>query len=151
MNKMQFFFWISLLSLGCHPGKGPHSAPPLQEIMETDRAFSSLSRDSGLRIAFLRYLDGGGVLLRPSHFPILGPEAVKYLQASQDSTITLTWVPTGGDLASSGDLGYTYGVYSLRDHNSDSSFGGTYVTIWKKQSDGGWKYVLDSGNPGLGH
>ena len=27
---------------------------------------------------------------------------------------------------------------------------GTYVTIWKKDADGTWKWVLDSGNEGLG-
>ena len=27
---------------------------------------------------------------------------------------------------------------------------GTYVTIWKKDADGNWKFVLDTGNQGLG-
>jgi ketosteroid isomerase-like protein len=27
---------------------------------------------------------------------------------------------------------------------------GTYVTIWKKGQNGNWKFVLDTGNQGLG-
>jgi hypothetical protein len=26
---------------------------------------------------------------------------------------------------------------------------GTYVSIWKKDENGNWKWVLDTGNPGL--
>ena len=26
---------------------------------------------------------------------------------------------------------------------------GTYVTIWQKQTDGSWKFVLDTGTQGL--
>ena len=32
----------------------------------------------------------------------------------------------------------------------DSARRGTYVTIWKKQANGRWKFVLDSGNEGVG-
>jgi ketosteroid isomerase-like protein len=32
----------------------------------------------------------------------------------------------------------------------DTIIYGTYISIWKKQSDGNWKFVLDSGNEGVG-
>jgi ketosteroid isomerase-like protein len=66
-----------------------------------------------------------------------------------DSSVQMTWEPQGGDIAASGELGYTYGIYELRD-GGDNVQRGTYVTIWKKQEDGKWKFVLDSGNQGLG-
>jgi ketosteroid isomerase-like protein len=31
----------------------------------------------------------------------------------------------------------------------DTFFAGTYVSIWKKQPDGKWKFILDSGNEGI--
>jgi ketosteroid isomerase-like protein len=27
---------------------------------------------------------------------------------------------------------------------------GTYISVWKKDAAGNWKYVLDSGNKGIG-
>ena len=65
-----------------------------------------------------------------------------------DSSYTLTWNPGGGEIATSDNLGYTYGIYKLA--TKDTIFRGTYVSIWKKQKDGKWKFVLDSGNPGIG-
>jgi ketosteroid isomerase-like protein len=54
-------------------------------------------------------------------------------------------------MAASGELGYTYGTYQLKDKASDSLMGvGKYATIWIKQADGTWKAILDTGNPGLG-
>jgi len=46
-------------------------------------------------------------------------------------------------------MGYTYGIYALALNQNDSLSFGTYVSIWKKQKDGTWKFVLDSGNEGL--
>jgi ketosteroid isomerase-like protein len=48
----------------------------------------------------------------------------------------------------SGDLGYTYELFTVTA--KDTTMQGTYVSIWKKQKDGNWKFVLDTGNPGGG-
>ena len=63
-----------------------------------------------------------------------------------DSAVVLSWEPIGGDVATSGELGYTYGIYELKDSVNVQK--GSYVTIWKKVN-GKWKFVLDSGNQGL--
>ncbi len=61
----------------------------------------------------------------------------------------LSWTPAGGDISSSGDLGYTYGTFEFRskDKNGNSRIEyGKYTSIWKLQKDGSWKVVLDMGN-----
>lgn len=35
------------------------------------------------------------------------------------------------------------------DRTSQKKTSGKYVTIWEKQSNGSWKFVLDCGNEGL--
>jgi ketosteroid isomerase-like protein len=120
----------------------------LQEIQQTDIDFSNFSKEHGLRKAFLQYIDDDGVLMRDNAMPIVGANAIDYIASRNDSSILLTWEPSGGDVAASGDLGYTYGVYEMKDSVNVQK--GTYVTIWKKQSDGKWKFVLDSGNQGTG-
>ena len=120
-------------------------------MMETDRAFSKLSEQIGMKNAFLEYIDSNGVLLRPDHLPLLGADAIDYLVQQNDSTFTLKWEPKTAIVAGSGDLGYTYGIYVLKPGLKDTLLYGTYVSIWKKQSDGKWKFVLDTGNEGISH
>ena len=120
---------------------------PADEILNADRAFSNMSRQVGMKKAFLEYIDNDGTLLRPNHLPIVGAEAIDFLSLVNDSAYTLTWKPTKAEIAKSGDLGYSFGVYELI--TKDTTLKGTYVSIWKKQSDGAWKFVLDSGNEGI--
>ncbi|MBI4420961.1 MAG: DUF4440 domain-containing protein, partial [Gemmatimonadetes bacterium] len=55
---------------------------------------------------------------------------------------------TRADVAASGDLGYTVGLFQSRrlDAAGKPVVGtGKYVTIWRKQADGSWKAMLDLG------
>jgi hypothetical protein len=119
----------------------------VEEIKKTETDFSNLSAKIGMRKAFLQYLDTNGVLLRSGHNPIIGKAARDFLNPINDSAFTLTWVPSAVYASLLGDLGYTYGIYTYTD--KDTTTYGTYVSIWKRQPDGSWKYVLDTGNSGI--
>ncbi len=123
---------------------------PKISLLEADRSFSQMSAEKGMKNAFLEYIDSNGVLLKPNTLPIAGASAIDYLIQQNDTGYTLTWQPHQGIVAESGELGYTYGIYSLKASNADTVMYGTYVSIWKKQQDGKWKFVLDSGNEGIG-
>jgi len=118
-------------------------------MLETDRAFSKMSEEKGMKTAMLNFMDGKGVLLRPNTMPLVGGNAVDYISQSNDTSYIMTWEPSGGSVGKSGDLGYTYGVYSLKPKNQDTVFYGTYVSVWKRQEDGKWKFVLETGNEGI--
>jgi ketosteroid isomerase-like protein len=120
----------------------------VDEILSTDISFSDMSRQIGMKKAFLQYIDDNdGVLLRPGHLPIVGADAIDFLSRLSDTSYTLSWRPTKGEISKSGDLGFTYGIYELK--MKDSVYKGTYVSIWKKQNDGSWKFVLDAGTEGI--
>jgi ketosteroid isomerase-like protein len=121
----------------------------LGELQIVDSEFSDFSKEHGMRKAFLEYIDDDGVMMKDNSLPLKGAKAIDLLVSMNDSTVQLIWEPQGGDIAASGELGYTYGIYELRDAANNVQRG-TYVTIWKKQKDGKWKFVLDSGNQGLG-
>lgn len=81
--------------------------------------------------------------------PITGKQAITNIYEKADTSgIRFSWEPLAGDIAQSGELGYTYGIYTLQVDTTIEK--GTYVSIWKKDENGNWKYVLDSGNEGLG-
>lgn len=120
----------------------------VDEVIDADKKFSAMSQTKGMKAAFLSYMDSSGVLLRENHYPIIGKEAQAYIRQTNDSAFTLTWQPRSADVAKSGDLAYTFGTYTL--HTKGTMLKGTYVSIWKKQKDGSWKFVLDAGNSGVG-
>ena len=120
-----------------------------EALMEADRDFSKMSETKGMRNAFMEYIDSNGVLLRPNATPLVGANAIDFISQSNDTSFTMTWEPSGGNIAASGELGYTYGVYSIRPKTKDSVRYGTYVSIWKKQPNGKWKFILDTGNEGI--
>lgn len=118
-------------------------------MIQADRDFSKLSEEKGMKYALMQYIDGKGVLLRPNSLPIVGGDAINFISQGNDSSYTMTWEPNGGSIAKSGELGYTYGVYSIKPNDQDTVFYGTYVSIWKRQPDGNWKFVLETGNEGI--
>ena len=147
-QKLLIILISSIILCNCNSKDSDLQKNSLHDIMETDMAFSSLSKLHGMKKAFIELIDNDGILLRPNHYPILGAEAIDYLTQTNDSAFSLIWKPSGGEVAASGDLGFTYGIYTLS--LKDSTIKGTYVSIWKKQKDGKWKFVLDTGNEGVG-
>ncbi len=149
-----FFLIIGIAFFSCNifPNRKPdvEGLNEKMKLMDADRAFSNLSKAKGMKNAFLEYIDSNGVLLKPNHLPIAGADAIDYLIQINDSAYTLEWEPKMGVVAASGELGYTYGVYALKPAKTDTTLYGTYISIWKKQLDGKWKFVLDSGNEGIG-
>ena len=119
-----------------------------RELMAVDRAFSALSKERGINYAFLSYVAEDGVMLRPNKMPLVGKEKINALFHGKDSDKEFTWEPLYADISESGELGYTYGTFSISIEGKTQK--GTYVSIWKKDSRGKWKFVLDSGNDGLG-
>ncbi len=146
--KISIYSVLLIIAAACNNPK-----TSTEEILATDRAFSKLSSEKGLTEAFLAF--AADDLIKPSEGaqPVFGKEALRNsLQSSTESEYRLTWEPLRAEV--SGDLGYTFGTWTRQKINatpSDSTLYGNYVTIWKRQTDGTWKWVLDTGNstPGL--
>lgn len=123
-----------------------------ESLKAVDREFSDLSLRKGMVESFLAYAHEDAVILRDYTMPIVGRDAVKAFISEGSNDFTLIWEPLFADISSSLDLGYTYGTYVLTYmdiDNKEQQAKGTYLTIWKKDSSGSWKWVLDNGNQGL--
>jgi ketosteroid isomerase-like protein len=142
---------IIILSSGCNDSNKYEKAK--KELIEVDLEFAKKSVAEGSNSAFLNYIDDSCVLLRPKRMPVVGRKNIEVMFSTPDTTFTLDWKPLYADVSQSGDLGYTYGIYTI---DMDSPEGktvtkkGTYVTIWKKNEKGEWRFVLDTGNQGIG-
>lgn len=124
-----------------------------QKILEeTDRLFSEYSKKHGHQAAFLKYCAEDAVLLKNNLYPIKGIEKIEEFYGNQPDSNLLVWEPLFQEIAQSKDLGYTYGTwkYTILSGDKKGEFSvGCYVTIWKLQNDGSWKFVLDTGTSGL--
>lgn len=131
----------------------PDAIEEANRLLAVDVEFSRRSEEIGGHKAFLDYIDDSAVMLRANHYPIVGRANIEKMFQNRSSDFTLTWEPLFATVSSGGDMGYTYGVYKSRSVSANGEpvvNEGTYVTIWKKDAGGAWKFVLDTGNPGLG-
>lgn len=155
MIKMKTIVYVILLSLlwACNQQISQDSSPAdPQELIDVDLEFAQLARDQGISQAFYQYAAQKAIILRQGQFPLKGPEEIKEdwqtVVSSFSNPPQLSWKPTKAEIARSGDLGYTFGTYEftvLDSLDNPSISYGNYVTVWKRQNDGSWKYVLDGG------
>jgi ketosteroid isomerase-like protein len=144
-----FFICGLLLFVSCteqENGEEVLRREALEEVVAADKAFAERCASAGMKTAFLEYVSSEAVLLRPGYLPIAEDRVVRYLTAMEDTSFVMSWKPTGADVSLSGDLGYTYGTYQVTA--KDTVLKGTYLSVWRKQTDGSWKFVIDSGNAG---
>lgn len=147
--NLVFFEYIAILFLIISCNESINRPEPGQLLL-ADRDFSALSVKEGMNKAFLEYVADSGVILRDKSYPLKGPKAISELFAGRsDSSFVLTWEPVYERIASSGELGYTYGYFTSRIKATGEESRGTYLTIWEKQPDGRWKFVMDTGTDGL--
>lgn len=123
------------------------------DVLQADRNFSKMSEEKGMNTAFIAYAAPNAVLLRPKSMPVEGREQIRlYMSRNSDQNSHLTWSPSYADISASGDMAYTYGTYMLETLDIDGkplTAEGTYVSIWKKDEKGFWRFVAESSNPGL--
>ncbi|HEX7313787.1 MAG TPA: nuclear transport factor 2 family protein [Pyrinomonadaceae bacterium] len=116
----------------------------LAPVVEAEHAFARRSIDEGMKPAFLSYAAPDGVIVNRS-----GPVNAIETWSKRDPAPTglLTWWPTYADVSRAGDLGWTTGPYEFREKPTDEKAADTghFFTVWRKQPDGGWKWVLDLG------
>ena len=141
------FLIPAFLFISCDLQQNTSHVPPTDQILNADIAFSDMMQQVGMKKAFLEYIDNEGVLLRPDHRPITGADAIDFLSLLNDTSYTLSLRPSRAQISKSEDMGFTYGIYTLTF--PDTTFKGTYINVWKKQSSGDWKLVLNSNNPGI--
>ncbi|MBV7530039.1 hypothetical protein [Chitinophaga sp. sic0106] len=113
-----------------------------QRITEAETSFATLAKDSGMKRAFLRYLDSTAVTFQNGMIQ----NGRQQVWKQPDTDVQLIWKPVYYYTALSGNTGFTTGPYELRAPGSDSAADrGQFSSIWAKDAYGNWKVVLDIG------
>jgi len=130
------------------PGLAQKAKEPtaLESMVATELAFARMAKEQGIRPSFMAFIAEDGILFRP--------RAVKGKQWMIDNPLPasdkhplLSWYPAIADIALAGDMGYTTGPWEFRQDINDAkavAFG-NFLTVWKRQADGSWKFAIDLG------
>lgn len=94
------------------------------------------------------YYADDAILYTPGAPAAVGKEAIQAMAKTlHDMDLDLKFSTTKVDVSKSGDLGYAIGTYTemATDPKTKrrSMEKGNYVTVYKKQADGGWKIIQD--------
>ncbi len=118
----------------------------LLKMADTERAFAKLSVEKGVREAFTAFFADDGVNFQPHPVNTKEAFAKQPAPANRPPTV-LNWAPIYGDVAQSGDLGYSTGPFTVEDRSGQNrpTAHGLFFSIWKRQSGGEWRVVVDMG------
>jgi ketosteroid isomerase-like protein len=143
MRKLAVLMMLTLFAASSWAGEQKKGSDLLFKL-EADFAKAVAERGHA---AFVSYFAEDGVEL--DHGGGINSRDDIARQPAWPEGTSLTWTPVRGDMAGSGDLGYTYGNYVFKSKDKDGKIVphyGKYMSVWKKQKDGSWKVAVDMGN-----
>ncbi|MDX1390247.1 MAG: hypothetical protein R3344_13735 [Acidobacteriota bacterium] len=121
-----------------------HDGDPVEErdaLMELDRAMATYDN-------FAAAIDANAAtdirFYRVGFPPFIG--LAETLDALSESDVQFVWNPIDSGVASSLDLGYTYGTGRLVG-STDPAERVSYLRIWRRGETGNWEVVLDAAIP----
>ncbi len=114
-----------------------------RELLAVDQRFSAESLEQGLLSAYQSFASDDVRICRTNVLPLVKRWAAREILSAQSGN--WSWEPHYADVSCSADMGYTYGIAS--SSRGDALYEESYLRIWKKERDTGWKVVLDLTNP----
>jgi ketosteroid isomerase-like protein len=124
----------------------PTLSPGIVLLMELDGRFAQAVAAGGGK-AFASWFADDAVTLNNGRPAVFGHNAIAAQAQWDPKTYQLTWVPQGGQMGPSNDMGFTWGHYEGRSIDKNGQpvvTSGRYITMWKKLSDGSWKVAMDA-------
>ena len=135
---------VLLLAACSGPGGGPRGrmGPPLRPIAEpsmvvaTEMSFARAAQEKGQWTAFAEFAAPEAVMFVP------GPVKAKdWLKAQVNPPQAVRWQPYHVWSSCDGSLAVSKGAWQKPDGTQ-----GYFTTIWQRQPDGSYKWVLDQGD-----
>ena len=116
------------------------AAPDAGQVAESERAFAAMAQDRGVSAAFRHFAADDAILFAPD--PL---RAKDYLETAAEPPGSLRWWPVYTGISQSRDLGFSTGPF-VSEHDAHIGHG-WFFTIWQRQHDGSWRWLLDHGTP----
>ena len=144
----------AILTTSCGPFAAvDNRAADAAAIQRLDEQWSATAAKNDVAGTVAFYANDAALL--PPNAPIArDPKSIRESWAALLGPNTaVSWKVSKAEVAKSGELGYLYGTYelSIKDPKGGPPVHdtGKLVEIWKKQTDGKWKCIVDTYNSDL--
>lgn len=108
-----------------------------QSAVDAERAFAAAAQTQGQWTAFRQYAAPDGVLFVPEQV-----NAQQWLAGRADPPAAVMWWPAEAWVSCDGSTAVTTGPWV----RNGGKLKGYFTTVWQKQPDGSWKWLLDHGD-----
>ncbi|NYT42541.1 hypothetical protein HZY97_17345 [Sphingomonas sp. R-74633] len=107
-----------------------------QSAVDAERAFAAAAQAKGQWTAFRETAAPDAVMFQP------GPvKALDWMKGKADPPKAVEWWPTESYVSCDGTLAVNTGGWKRPNGTV-----GYFTTVWQRQADGGWKWVMDHGD-----
>ena len=126
----------------------PPHPPAFEEMAEAERAFARRAQEVSVHQAFMESFADDAVAFDSGRPASAQAEMRKRPVRPRDPDQLFWWEPRYGDIAASGELGWLTGParFGRKDADPATMRHGNYASIWKRQSDGRFKVIIDIGS-----
>lgn len=121
------------LLLAIAVGEAPVPAPT---ALDAERAFAADARTLGQWTAFRKWAAPDATMFVPQ--PI---SAQAWLKDRKDPAKAIEWWPTASYVSCDGSLAVNTGGWKTADGSV-----GYFSTVWRREQDGSWKWIVDGGD-----
>jgi ketosteroid isomerase-like protein len=141
---MKYYLVLTLLFSSSIMAQEPDSSSSLFRMRETERNFARASAAIGRNAAFAGFFAEKSVLFTDKWIT----NGKQYSKESKASPVVLKWEPELMDISCSRDFGISTGPWEAQEYrpNTTPIATGYFLTVWKKQTDGTWRVILDGGS-----
>jgi hypothetical protein len=112
------------------------ATPAATTPVEAERAFAADAQTLGQWTAFRKWAADDATMFVPQ--PV---NAQAFLKDRRDPAQAIDWWPTASFISCDGSLAVNTGGWKRPDGSV-----GYFSTVWQRQADGGWKWVVDGGD-----
>ena len=113
------------------------AAAALQSAVDAERAFAAMAQTEGQWTAFRAYAAPEAVMFVPE-----AVNAREWLAGREDPPIPVMWWPGRAIVSCDGNMAVTTGPWV----RAGGSLRGYFTTVWQRQADGSWKWLIDHGD-----
>jgi hypothetical protein len=113
------------------------AATPAQTAIDAERAFAADAQKIGQWTAFRKWSTEDALMFAPQ--PV---NAHEFLKDRKDPPVSVFWWPGRSFVSCDGSYSVNTGPWVGQIGKTQ----GYFTTVWKRQPDGGWKWVYDGGD-----